>query len=121
MSESVLIAHCGAAKITRDQLAVLPIPESTATFKPIPHLEVVNALIETLGFRHIGVVRDEYAVDRCRWRRKRVPLWRVRRWQRCGYAMDSGPHHPGRWLVLFPCGNFCCPSATPRSVAQTRG
>src|SRR6266516_4744852 len=61
MSESVLIAHCGAQKITRDELARLPTPASTETWRPIPHVEVVNALIETLGFRHIGVVRDEYA------------------------------------------------------------
>ena len=61
MSESVLIAHCGAQKISRAELATLPVPASTDTFKPIPHSEVVNALVETLGFRHIGVVRDEYA------------------------------------------------------------
>jgi hypothetical protein len=30
---------------------------------PIPHHEVVNALVETLGFRHIGVIHDEYAVS----------------------------------------------------------
>ena len=36
---------------------------STGTFKPIPHHEVVEALIETLGFRKIGVVRDEYAAS----------------------------------------------------------
>ena len=61
MSESVLIAHCGAQKISRAELATLPVPASTDTFKPISHSEVVNALVETLGFRHIGVVRDEYA------------------------------------------------------------
>ena len=26
----------------------------------------------------------------CRWRRKRGPVWRVKRGQRCGYAMDFG-------------------------------
>src|SRR5213593_2581579 len=61
MSDSVLIAHCGAQKNSRAELATLPVPASTDTFKPIPHSEVVNALVETLGFRHIGVVRDEYA------------------------------------------------------------
>ena len=34
-----------------------------------------------------------------------MPLWRVRRCQQCGYAMDSRPHHPGRWLVWLPCDN----------------
>jgi hypothetical protein len=32
--------------------------------RPVPHIEVVNALVEALGFRHIGVVREEYAVDK---------------------------------------------------------
>ena len=27
-------------------------------------------------------------LDRCRWRRKKGPLWRVEKGQRCGYAMD---------------------------------
>jgi hypothetical protein len=59
--EGTLIAHCGAEKITRADLLSLPVPASTETFKPIPHHEVVAALVETLGFRHIGIVRDEYA------------------------------------------------------------
>ena len=58
-----LIAHCGTRKISRDELATIPVPEATATHRPIPHTQVVQALIETLGFRHIHVVRDEYAVS----------------------------------------------------------
>jgi hypothetical protein len=61
--ESTLIAHCGAEKITRDNLQYLPVPERTGTFKPIPHHEVVQALVETLSFRKISVVRDEYAAS----------------------------------------------------------
>lgn len=34
-----------------------------ATHRPIPHHEIVQVLIETPGFRHIGVVADEYAVS----------------------------------------------------------
>ena len=50
-------------KLTRDELAQVPTPASTATHKPIPHIEVVVKLVETLGFRQIGVVREEYAVS----------------------------------------------------------
>ena len=57
-----LLAHCGAQKITRAELQGLPAPVGTATHRPIPHYEIVQALIETLGFRHISVVKDEYAV-----------------------------------------------------------
>jgi hypothetical protein len=62
MGESTLIAS--TAKLTRQQLALVPTPPATATHLPVPHSEVVEALIETLGFRHIGVVTEEYAVSK---------------------------------------------------------
>jgi Domain of unknown function (DUF932) len=62
-SPSVLIAHVDTEKITRDQLALVPCPQGTATHRPIPHHEVVNSLEETLGFRHIAIVRSEFAVS----------------------------------------------------------
>lgn len=52
----------GARKLTRDELALVPTPQGTDTYRPVPHHEIVQALVETLGFRHINVVRDEYAV-----------------------------------------------------------
>src|SRR3954469_16027673 len=62
MSESVLMAYAG--KLSRDQLGLVPTPQATATHKPIPHIEVINGLIETLGFRRIAVTKDEYAVSK---------------------------------------------------------
>ena len=63
MSEtSTLIGYQGRT-ISREELALVPTPSATETHLPIPHHEVVNALVETLGFRHIGVVHDEYAVS----------------------------------------------------------
>src|SRR2546426_2676529 len=63
MSEATLIAHCGTAKVSREELKAIPVPEGTRTFKPIPHHEIVDALVEALSFRYIGVIRDEYAVS----------------------------------------------------------
>lgn len=59
-----LISHVNTSLITRDQLALIEAPEGTRTHKPVAHIEVVNAVIETLGFRKIAVTRDEYAVDK---------------------------------------------------------
>jgi hypothetical protein len=62
MSESTLLSYEG--RLTREQLALVPTPPATATHKPIPHIDVISALTETFGFRHISVVADEYAVSR---------------------------------------------------------
>lgn len=63
MSEtSTLIGNSGRT-IGREELALVPTPPAAETHRPIPPHEIVQALIETLGFRHIGVVRDEYAVS----------------------------------------------------------
>jgi len=58
---ATLLSQTG--KITRPELQLVPTPPATSTHRPIPHHEIVQALVETLGFRHIGVVRDEYAVS----------------------------------------------------------
>jgi len=60
---STLISSSGG-RLTRQQLAAVPTPLGTATHRPVPHAEIVEALVETLGFRHIGVVRDEFAVSK---------------------------------------------------------
>ena len=50
-------------RITREELQLVPVPPATLTHKPLSHYEIVQALLETLGFRHIEVLRDEYAVS----------------------------------------------------------
>ena len=63
MSEtSTLIGYQGRT-ISRQELALIPTPAATSTHVPVPHHEIVQALVETLGFRHIRVAADEYAVS----------------------------------------------------------
>jgi hypothetical protein len=62
MLESTLIAS--TAKLTRLELAEVATPQATATHRPVPHVEIVETLVETLSFRHIGVVKEEYAVSK---------------------------------------------------------
>ena len=51
------------SKMGRAELAQIPVPQATRTHRPVPHHEIVEALVETLSFRHIGVVNEEYAVS----------------------------------------------------------
>ena len=62
MATSTLIAG-PMPKIGRRELAQILVPKATRTHRPVPHHEIVEALVETLGFRHIGVVNEEYAVS----------------------------------------------------------
>lgn len=57
------MALIGANKIKRDALALIGTPEPTDTFQPIAHHKLAESLIETLSFRHINVVEDEYVVS----------------------------------------------------------
>ena len=63
MSETSTLIGYNGRTISREELALVPTPPATETHRPIPHHEIVRALVETLGFRHIGVVHDEYAVS----------------------------------------------------------
>jgi hypothetical protein len=59
MSETSTLIGYGGRTIGREELALVPTPVATETHRPVPHHEIVQALIETLGYRHIGVVHDE--------------------------------------------------------------
>ena len=59
---STLIGYQGRT-ISRQELALIQTPAATSTHVPVAHHEIVQALVETLGFRHIRVMADEYAVS----------------------------------------------------------
>jgi hypothetical protein len=50
-------------KVTRAELALIETPEATDTFQPIPHTRLIESLEESLSFRHIQIVREEYEVS----------------------------------------------------------
>ena len=62
MSTGTLVAG-PLPKIGQPELARIPVPEATLTHRPVPHHIIVEALVETLSFLHIGVVNEEYAVS----------------------------------------------------------
>lgn len=61
---STTLISYDSRKLDRQELALVPTPAGTTTHRPVPHHEVINALVETLGFRHIGIHREEYAVSK---------------------------------------------------------
>jgi len=57
------LSHRDSQLFTRAELSTIPDPVGTETFKPIPHAELVANVLDGLAFRHINVVKDEYAVS----------------------------------------------------------
>lgn len=61
--DATLMTHTGARKVTREELSLVPTPPATDTFKPVAHTTLIEELESSLAFRHIRIVRDEYAVS----------------------------------------------------------
>ena len=64
VTNSTLLAHCGARKITREELQEIPVPEGTRTHQPLAHHQIIEVLEEALSFRYLKVVKDEFAVSK---------------------------------------------------------
>ncbi|HVB33699.1 MAG TPA: DUF932 domain-containing protein [Patescibacteria group bacterium] len=58
-----LLSHHNTELLSRSQLATIPAPEATDTFKPISHIDLVQSVLDGLSYRHINIVKDEYAVS----------------------------------------------------------
>jgi hypothetical protein len=57
---STLVVHAGGTRRTRDELATLHTPSPTATWKPVPHADLVAELIRGLEAQGVTVARDDY-------------------------------------------------------------
>ena len=57
---STLVVHAGGIRRRREELGRLHTPPPTATWKPVPHGELVSELINGLDARGITVARDEH-------------------------------------------------------------
>jgi hypothetical protein len=64
MAEATLLTHCGAIRVPREALAAFAPPACTATWTPIKHSDLVDALHVALAQRGFQVRREQYAVQK---------------------------------------------------------
>jgi len=63
MENTSLIVHAGGKRIGRQELLALDTPVSaSASHTIIPHAEVVERVAESLAYRKINILKDEYAI-----------------------------------------------------------
>src|SRR5690349_18556529 len=58
-----LLVHAGARRVGRQDLPAIITPDATDTHRPIAHAALVETILESVAYRHLEVVRDEYAVS----------------------------------------------------------
>lgn len=59
-----LIAHCGAVKVSRQELEKIEPPPATDTWMPVPHAELVSVIETELRSRDLRIREESYAVQR---------------------------------------------------------
>jgi Domain of unknown function (DUF932) len=64
MKNAQLTSHVDTDIVSRAELKALPAPEATATFKPIPHIELVDMLDLVLQQNQIRIEEERFALRR---------------------------------------------------------
>jgi hypothetical protein len=64
MDHGTLVSHVDTALVTRDQLRAVETPQGTDTWKPIPHIELVEMLDRVLGTCQITIREEKFALRR---------------------------------------------------------
>ncbi len=64
MQHGQLLSHVDTDLVTRDQLRALSAPEPTSTFRPVPHIELVEMLDRVLQQNQIRIREEQFALRR---------------------------------------------------------
>jgi hypothetical protein len=64
MEHGQLLSHVDTDVVTREQLALIETPSPTRSFKPVPHLELIETLQQALRMNHITIRKEQFALRR---------------------------------------------------------
>ena len=64
MHNAQLVSHVDTDIVSRAQLRALPEPEATRTFKPVPHVELIDMLDGVLKQNQIRIEEERFALRR---------------------------------------------------------
>ncbi len=64
MDNGQLMSHVDTDLVTRAELALVPAPVATATWRPIPHIELIETLEKVLRVNQIAIQQEQFALRR---------------------------------------------------------
>lgn len=59
-----LVTHCGAVRVTREELRTIAAPAATKSWKPVSHGDLVRAIDAELRRRGLAIRDEAYAIQR---------------------------------------------------------
>ena len=68
MSNSRFVNHCGAELVTKGDLELIPAPPNTATWFPVRHCDVLEAVEETLDAANFSIKSCSFSISKERQR-----------------------------------------------------
>lgn len=60
---AALSTHKGAFKVQREELLLLPMPQTTLSFRPVRHSELIDTIETSLHSKGMQIERGEYAIQ----------------------------------------------------------
>src|SRR5207253_1638634 len=64
MEPGALLSHIDTDLVTRAQLALVETPDATRSFKPVPHIELIDTLEQVLKLNQISIRKEQFALRR---------------------------------------------------------
>ena len=64
MEAGTLLSHIDTDLVTREQLALVETPDATRSFKPVPHIELIETLERVLRLNQITIRKEQFALRR---------------------------------------------------------
>jgi hypothetical protein len=64
MQHGQLMSHVDTDLVTREQLALVETPDATRSFKPVPHMELIDTLEHVLKLNRIAIRKEQFALRR---------------------------------------------------------
>jgi len=64
MQHGQLLSYIDTDLVTREQLALVETPDATRSFKPVPHIELIDTLEHVLRLNQITIRNEQFALRR---------------------------------------------------------
>ena len=64
MEPGALLSHVDTDLVTREQLTLVETPDATRSFKPVPHIELIDTLEHVLKLNRIAIRKEQFALRR---------------------------------------------------------